>query len=233
MATHSSTLAWKIPWTEEPGRLQSMGSQRVGHDWVTSRSLFTFHALEKEMATHSSVLAWRIPGMAEPGGLPSMGSHRVGHEWSDLAAAAAWWKHLHEWAKVSNLQLFCFVFPYHIFRKYSSFSFYTFSIIYFLYSLLKSHVYSIICCCHLHPTLCDPVHGSTLCFPVLHHLPELVQTHVHWEDDAIQPSHPLLSPSPPVSIFPSIKVFLMSRLLASVNQSIGASVSASVLPMNI
>ena len=38
MATHSSTLAWKIPWTEEPGRLQSMGSQRVGHDWATSLS---------------------------------------------------------------------------------------------------------------------------------------------------------------------------------------------------
>jgi len=35
MATHSSTLAWKIPWTEEPGGLQSMGSQRVGHDCVT------------------------------------------------------------------------------------------------------------------------------------------------------------------------------------------------------
>ena len=42
MASHSSTLAWKIPWTEEPGGLQSMGSQRVGHDWVTSLSLFTF-----------------------------------------------------------------------------------------------------------------------------------------------------------------------------------------------
>ena len=42
MATHSSTLAWKIPWTEEPGRLQSMGSLGVGHDWVTSVSLFTF-----------------------------------------------------------------------------------------------------------------------------------------------------------------------------------------------
>ena len=42
MATHSSTLAWKIPWTEEPGRLQSMGSRRVGHDWATSLSLFTF-----------------------------------------------------------------------------------------------------------------------------------------------------------------------------------------------
>ena len=42
MAPHSSTLAWKIPWTEEPGRLQSMGPLRVGHDWATSLSLFTF-----------------------------------------------------------------------------------------------------------------------------------------------------------------------------------------------
>ena len=42
MAPHSSTLAWKIPWAEEPGRLQSMGSQRVGHDWATSLSFFTF-----------------------------------------------------------------------------------------------------------------------------------------------------------------------------------------------
>ena len=40
MATHSSTFAWKIPWTEEPGRLQSMGSLRVRHDWATSLSLF-------------------------------------------------------------------------------------------------------------------------------------------------------------------------------------------------
>ena len=84
-----STLAWKIPWTEKPGGLQSMGSRRVGHDWVTSLSLFTFHfhALEKEMATLSSILAWRIPGTEEPSGLLSMGSHRVGHDWSDLAAA--------------------------------------------------------------------------------------------------------------------------------------------------
>ena len=86
MASHSTTLAWKIPWTEEPGRLQSMGSRRVRHDWATSLSLFTFM---QEMATHSSVLAWRIPGMEEPGGLPSIGSHRVRHDWSDLAAAAA------------------------------------------------------------------------------------------------------------------------------------------------
>ena len=89
MAPHSSTLAWKIPWMEEPGRLQSMGLLRVRHDWVTSLSLFHFHALEKEMETYSSVLAWRIPGMAEPGGLLSIGLHRVRHDWSDLAAAAA------------------------------------------------------------------------------------------------------------------------------------------------
>ena len=42
MAPHSSTLAWKIPWTKGPGGLQSMGSRRVGHDWATSLSLFTF-----------------------------------------------------------------------------------------------------------------------------------------------------------------------------------------------
>jgi len=88
MAPHSSTFAWKIPWTEEPGWLQSMRSLRVGHDWATSLS-FHFPALEKEMATHSSVLAWRIPGTEEPGRRPSTGSHRVGHDWSNLAAAAA------------------------------------------------------------------------------------------------------------------------------------------------
>ena len=75
MAPHSGTLAWKVPWTEEPGGLQSMGSLRVGYDWA--------------VATHSSVLAWRIPATEDPSGLPSMGSHRVGHDWSDLAAAAA------------------------------------------------------------------------------------------------------------------------------------------------
>ena len=88
MATHSSTLAWKIPWAEEPGRLQSMKSRRVGHNWATRLFTLHFHALEKEMATHSSVLAWRIPGTGEPAGLPSMGSHKVRHNWSDLAAAA-------------------------------------------------------------------------------------------------------------------------------------------------
>ena len=61
MAPHSSTLAWKIPWTEEPGRLRSTGSlSQTGLSDFTFT--FHFHALEQEMATHSSVLAWRIPG---------------------------------------------------------------------------------------------------------------------------------------------------------------------------
>ena len=77
MATHSSILAWGVLWTEEPGRLLSMGSHRVGHD---CSNLSCMHAMEKEMAPHSSILAWRIPGTEEPGGLPSMGSHRVGHD---------------------------------------------------------------------------------------------------------------------------------------------------------
>ena len=66
MAAHSSTLAWKIPWTEEPGRQQPWG--REESDTTDCTFTFHFHALEKEMATHSSVLAWRIPGTGEPPG---------------------------------------------------------------------------------------------------------------------------------------------------------------------
>ena len=80
-------------------------------------------------------------------------------------------------------------------------------------------------------TLYTPVVCSTPGFPVLHHLLELAQTHVPWGSDAIQPSHPLSSPSPPASVFPSIRVF--SQLFASGGQSIGASASSSVLPVNI
>ena len=75
MAPHPSTFAWKIPWTEEPGRLQSMDLLESD----TTEQLH-FQALEKERATHSSVLAWKIPGTGEPGGLLSMGSHRVIHD---------------------------------------------------------------------------------------------------------------------------------------------------------
>ena len=103
MATHSNILAWRIPETEEPSGLPSMGSHRVGHGWSNLaaavaaggsdgkestcssgdpvRSLGPEDPLEKEMATHSSILAWKIPWMEEPGRLQSMGSQRVGHDW--------------------------------------------------------------------------------------------------------------------------------------------------------
>ena len=80
MAPESSTLAWKIPWMEEPGRLQSMGSLRVKTQLSNFTFTFHFHALEKEMATHSSVVTWRIPGTREPVGRLSLGSHRVRHD---------------------------------------------------------------------------------------------------------------------------------------------------------
>ena len=72
MATHSSTLAWKIPWTEEPGRLQSMGSRRVGHDWVTSLSLFTF-------------MHWRRKWQPTPVFLPG-----ESQRWQSLVSCRLW-----------------------------------------------------------------------------------------------------------------------------------------------
>ena len=80
MAPHSSTLAWEIPWTEDPGRLQSMVSHRVG---VTRVSNFTSLLPIGEGNgdnMHSSILAWRIPWREEPGRLQSMGSQRVRHD---------------------------------------------------------------------------------------------------------------------------------------------------------
>ena len=89
MAPNSSTLAWKIPWMEEPGGLQSLGLWRVGHHWVTSLSLFTFVHWRRKWQPPPVFLSGESQGLGEPGGLLSMGSHRVGHDWSDLAAAAA------------------------------------------------------------------------------------------------------------------------------------------------
>ena len=81
-------------------------------------------------------------------------------------------------------------------------------------------------------TLCDPMGCSTPGFPVHHQLLEFTQTQVHWVDDAIQPSHPLSSPSPP-AFNPSQRQGLMNRLYSSGGQNIGVSVSALVLPVNI
>ena len=87
------------------------------------------------------------------------------------------------------------------------------------------HCYSVTKSC---PALCNPMDCSTPGFPVLYHLPEFLQTHVHRVGDAIQPSHPLLLPSPP---FPASGSLPLSQPFKSGGQSIGAS--TSVLPMNI
>ena len=127
MATHSSILAWRIPWTEEPGRLQSMGSQSrtqlkrfsthvhihwnslvaqtvkslpaVQETWV--QSLGREDPLEKEMATHSSIFAWKTPWTEKPGRLQSMGSKRVRHD----CATSLSHKHYHgTFVKTRNQQ---------------------------------------------------------------------------------------------------------------------------------
>ena len=89
MAPHSSTLARKIPWVEEPGGLQSMGSRRVGHDWTTLLALFTFMHWRRKWQPAPLFLPGESQGRGSLVGFPSMGSHRVGHYWIDAAAAAA------------------------------------------------------------------------------------------------------------------------------------------------
>ena len=82
------------------------------------------------------------------------------------------------------------------------------------------------------PTFCNPMNRSMPGLPVHHQLPEFTQTHVHWVGYAIQPSHPLLSPSPPAPNPSQHQSFPMSQLFAWGGQSIRVSASASVLPMN-
>ena len=99
MAPHSSTLAWRIPWTQEPGGLQPVGSLRVGHDWTTSLSLFTFIHWRRKWQPTPVFLPGESQGWQSLVGCHLWG-YTVGHDWSDLAAAAcaylpsvyfAWW----------------------------------------------------------------------------------------------------------------------------------------------
>ena len=88
MAPHSSAPAWKIPWTEEPGGLKSMGSPRVGHDWATSLALFTLMHWRRQW--HPTPVL--LPGRSQDGG--------------------AWWAAVHGFAK-SQTQLSDFTFTFH------------------------------------------------------------------------------------------------------------------------
>ena len=87
MAPNSSTLAWKVPWTEEPGGLQSMGLRRVGHDWATSLSLFTFMLWRRKWQPTPVFLLGESQGRGSLVGCRQWG-RTVRHNWGDLAAAA-------------------------------------------------------------------------------------------------------------------------------------------------
>ena len=180
---------------------------------------FHFHALEKEMATHSSVLAWRIPETGEPGGLPSMGSHQVGHDWSDLAAAAAFNKDIYRICEKKNTNHQNSTTPpkfnYNTCKELNGYftkeetckaqymkRFSTSLAIWeiqikikipmgYYYTLIQFSLVAQSC-----PTLRP--HGLQHTRPPCPSpTPEITQTHVHWVSDAIQPLHPLSSPSPP------------------------------------
>ena len=130
MATHSSTLAWKIPWTEEPGRLQSMESWRVRHDWATSLSLFTFMHWRRKWQPTPVFLPGESQGRGSLVGCHLWGSHRVGHDWSDLAAVAAA-------AVVLTLKLFDFIFKYVQITSYCLWIEQVFTFCYILWGTIK------------------------------------------------------------------------------------------------
>ena len=113
MAPHSSTLAWKIPWTEEPGRVQSVGSPRVRHDWVTSLSLFTFMQWRRKWQPTPVFLPGESQGQGSLVGCRLIGLHRVGHDWSDLAAALLLKLHTKNYHKVGNI-VSDITMPYHV-----------------------------------------------------------------------------------------------------------------------
>ena len=94
MATHSNALAWKIPWTEEPGRLQSMWSLRVRHDWATSLSLFTF-------------MHWRRKWQPTPVFLPG-----ESQGWRNLVGYSPWVAQ--NWTRLSDFTSFISLTSYFI-----------------------------------------------------------------------------------------------------------------------
>ena len=101
MAPHSSTLAWKIPWTEEPGGLQSIGLWRVRHDWATSLSLFTFMHWSRKWQPTPVFLPGESQGRGSLVGYRLWGRNRVRHDWSDLAVALS--QIINQWDVISHL----------------------------------------------------------------------------------------------------------------------------------
>ena len=113
MAPHSSTLAWKIPWMEEPGRLQSMGLHGLDMtEWLHFH--FSLSCIGEGNGNPLRCSCLGIPGAGEPGVLMPVGSHRVRHDWSDLAAAVECCVHF--WC---TARWFCCTYVIFIFFRFS------------------------------------------------------------------------------------------------------------------
>ena len=170
--------------------------------------------LEQGKETHSSILVWRIPWTEEPGGLLSIGSRIVRHNWSNLACIYTllhyimllilsnnWFDSwLHICKTLSRWQKYKYLFKLFIISIYSIIHYPLVQLLlikWYLNDFLVKHSVQFSSVAQSYPTLCDPMNRSMPGLPVHHQLPEFIQTHIHWVSDAIQPSHPLSSPSPP------------------------------------
>ena len=206
MAPHSSTLAWKIPWTKEPGRLQSMGLLGVGHSWVTSLSLSCIGE-----------------GNDNPLQCSCLENPRDGGAWWAVVSGVAQSRTQLKWLSsrtvkfciTSNVPFSQFLGPGKTYLK-------VLCHLRFRLTPQLQHVFLIIASqfsvqfnsvTQLCPTLCNPMNRSTPGLPVHHQIPEFTQTHVHWVSDAIQPTHPLSSPSPPTFNLSQHQVFSNESVL--------------------
>ena len=187
--SHSSVLAWRILWTKEPGGLQSIGSYRIGHYWRDLAHTHTGHSSlmntdAKNLQQNSSKLN------------PTIQSRFIHHDQvvipglQELFNVCKWSIVVHHMSKREDRH--CMIISidaekafdkiqHPVWQKPSS------TWVSVQFSLVTQSC----------PTLCDPMDCSTPGLPVHHQFPEFTQTHVHWVGDAIQPSHPLSSPSPP------------------------------------
>ena len=217
MATHSRTLAWRIPWMEEPGG-PWCHSESDTIKWLHFH--FSLSCIGEGNGNPLQILAWRIPGTREPGGLPSMGSHRIGHNWRDLAAAAGDTNSFgHDWATEQQGDI------KDVSRNNS----------YYVFFKLTNIIHGFGCCCSV----------ARLCLTLWCHGLQYARLPCPSSPGVCSNScplsgrcHPIISSSViPFSSclqsFPASEPFPMSHLFVSGGQYIGAPASISVLPMNI
>ena len=172
MATHSRILIWEIPWTQNTGMLQSMGSKRVGHKWVTEHTNTHIHA-EELFSCLFQVLE---------------------DTWNSWLVTLFYFKVYHS-SSLSVVYPLTLCLPFQLFKNSDDYTdLLIASKIFFLSHYPWPQFSSVAQSC---PTLWDPMDCSVPGLPVHHWLLEFFQTHVHGVGDAIQPSHPLLSSSPP------------------------------------